>query len=211
MQYIVFALVAFVVLAAARQAAQPRRLDSPTEPLALAEIERGAAFSTLQRLTINQQRIIDSTEAKLGVLALALLGVFIALLVEPEQHSRWHTIWTVLIGIDIVPILFGMLGFKAEEPFDMAAFVASFRSQAPDTIEATIQAMALRYDANNKRRRDKDRLLTISTWLAAAFVAFEVIRRFNIAIPPLHALAGFGAAIVKTLTWLAPSCGAWPF
>jgi hypothetical protein len=50
------------------------------------EVDRETAFAALQRLTINQQRLVDSTEAKLGVLALAVLACFVALVVEPNPE-----------------------------------------------------------------------------------------------------------------------------
>jgi hypothetical protein len=163
----------------------------------IAEIERDTAFAALQRLGINQQRIIDSVEAKLGVLALAVLAIFIGLLVEANmERAPGYSVWTVMLGVDMLPILAGMLGFKAEEPFDIPSVVAGFRFQAPQTLNAAIDEMAECYDANNRRRRIKERLLTVSTLLALLFVSGETARRLN----AMGALVGWFSTAVKALT-----------
>jgi hypothetical protein len=174
MLYVIAALVALAIFNAPRP-----NVQTPAD-LPIAEIERDTAFAALQRLAINQQRIIDSIEAKLGVLALAVLAIFIGLLVEPNiGRARWHSVWTMMLGLDILPILAGMLGFKAQEPFDTPSFVAGFRFQAPGTIDAAIDAMARRYDVNNGRRTTKERLLASSAMLAILVVGGETARRFD--------------------------------
>jgi uncharacterized MAPEG superfamily protein len=95
------------------------------------------------------------------------------------ERAPWHSVWTVMLGLDMLPILAGMLGFKAAEPFDIPSFVAGFRFQAPRTIDTAIDAMAQRYDANNGRRKTKERLLAFSALLAILFVGGETARRFN--------------------------------
>jgi hypothetical protein len=189
--YVITALVTFVLFAVRRS--QPQ---IPTD-LPIAEIERDTAFAALQRLAINQQRIIDSIEAKLGVLALAVLAIFIGLLVEANmERARWHSVWTIMLGVDMLPILAGMLGFKAEEPFDIASFVAGFRFQSPRTIDVAIEAMSRRYDLNSGRRKIKDRLLAFSTLLAILFVGGETVRRFD----AIGVLVGGLSTAAKSLT-----------
>ena len=174
MLYVIAALVALAIFNVPRP-----NVQTPVD-LPIAEIERDTAFATLQRLAINQQRILDSLEAKLGVLALAVLAIFIGLLVEANlERAPWHSVWTVMLGLDVLPILAGMLGFKAEEPFDIPSFVAGFRLQAPRTIDAAIDAMAECYDVNNGRRKTKERLLASSALLAILFVGGETARRFD--------------------------------
>jgi hypothetical protein len=188
--YVIAALVAVAICTAPRPNLQTRA-DQP-----VAEIERDTAFAALQRLAINQQRIIDSTEAKLGVLALAVLAIFIGLLVEANmERAPWHSLWTVMLGVDMLPILAGMLGFKAEEPFDVPGFVAGFRFQAFQTINAAINEMAECYDANNRRRKIKEGLLAVSTLLAILFVSGETARRLN----TVGALVGWFSTAVKAL------------
>jgi hypothetical protein len=191
MPYVIAALVALALFTVPRP--QPQ---TPADP-PIAEIERDTAFAALQRLSINQQRIIDSIEAKLGVLALAVLAIFIGLLVEANiERAPWHSVWTVMLGVDMLPVLAGMLGFKAEEPFDIPSFVAGFRFQAPQTINAAIDEMAECYAANNRRRKIKERLLSVSTVLAILFVSGETARRLN----AMGALVGWFSTTVKVLT-----------
>jgi hypothetical protein len=174
MPYVIASLVAIALFMV------PRPQPQTSADLPIEEIERDTAFAALQRLAINQQRLIDSIEAKLGVLALAVLAIFIGLLVEANmERAPWHSVWTVMLGLDMLPILAGMLGFKAAEPFDIPSFVAGFRFQAPRTIDTAIDAMAQRYDANNGRRKTKERLLAFSALLAILFVGGETARRFN--------------------------------
>jgi hypothetical protein len=126
MPYVIAALVTLALFTAPRS-----QTCTPTD-LPTAEIERDTVFAALQRLTINQQRIIDSIEAKLGVLALAVLAIFIGLLVETNiEHAPWHSVWTVMLGLDMLPIVAAMLGFKAAEPFDIPSSSPASGSRRP--------------------------------------------------------------------------------
>src|ERR1700736_633641 len=191
MRYVIAALVALALFAI------PRTQPQNSTELPIAEIERDTAFAALQRLAINQQRIIDSIEAKLGVLALAVLAIFIGLLVEANiERARWHSVCTEMLGVDMLAILAGMLGFKAEEPFDIPSFVAGFRFQSPQTIDAAIDAMSRRHDLNNGRRKIKESLLALSTLLAILFVGGETARQFD----AISTLAGWLSIAAKSLT-----------
>jgi hypothetical protein len=142
---------------------------------------------------------------------LAVLGLFIGLLVEANmERATWHNIWTILLGLTMLPILAGMLGFKAEEPFDVPSFVAGLRFQAPGTIDRAIEAMARRYEANGGRREIKERLLAISTWLAMSFAAAELARRFDVS-GALVQIVGRLAASASSAASVMPHCGIFPF
>ncbi|HEY6234253.1 MAG TPA: hypothetical protein VIW69_03980 [Candidatus Elarobacter sp.] len=127
---------------AAKPTAAPRaepQMDTP-------ELDRVTAFAAIQRASINQQRLVGSTEAKLGVLALAILAYFVAIVVEAEASHVWlQHIEVVALAVDIAVILLGLLGFKTKQPFDLLKFVKFYKIKAPETLESTIETMAERY------------------------------------------------------------------
>jgi hypothetical protein len=149
-------------------------------PPTLTEIDRETAFSALQRVSINQQRLVDSTEAKLGVLALAVVGFFVALAVDQTSDAHWQQYEVIALGADTALIMAGLLGFKHREPFDVLIFVRGYKAQAPQTVDRTIDAMALRYVLNEKLRTIKDRILVCATLAAAAIVTFDLCRRYGL-------------------------------
>ena len=95
--------------------AKPSTSPTTEPPTASPELDRVTAFAAIQRASINQQRLVDSTEAKLGVLALAILGYFVAIVAESAANYVWLQHLEVLaLAADVAVILLGLLGFKTK-------------------------------------------------------------------------------------------------
>jgi hypothetical protein len=197
---IIVAFAATLILALRRDeptqvgdASQPQR-EAKGRNAAVAEIDREIAFSAIQRISINQRRLVDSTEAKLGVLALAILACFIALVVETESKTLEH-VEVVILGVDSLAVLLGLLGFKHREPFDVPIFVRGYKAQAPKNVDEAIDAMADRYVRNEKLHAIKDGILMWTTIVFAVVIALDLTRRYG----AFASLKVFGGWVVHGL------------
>ncbi|HEX3464513.1 MAG TPA: hypothetical protein VHS78_10740 [Candidatus Elarobacter sp.] len=166
------------------------------------EIAREIAFGAVQQISINQQRLVDSTEAKLGVLALAILACFVALVVEHDADMVERA-EVVLLGFDSLAVLAGLLGFKHREPFDVATFVRGYKAQAPQTLDETIDAMATNYVKNETLRKIKDGILFWATVVLALVVTIDLARRYG----AINMLRTFSSLWHHGTS----ACSVWPF